>query len=141
MHSSVARVLFVALMCTSATAVGAARTDYVLNCQGCHAADGTGMPPDVPSLKGNVGYYLQVEGGRDYLVQVPGAANSLLSDAALADVINWMLRDFAGESLPDDFVPFTANEVTKARVVRPADISALRATLATRLRDKFGAAP
>jgi len=94
------------------------------------------MPPEVPSLRDEIGYFLGVEGGRDYLVQVPGAANSTLSDAALADVINWMVRGFAGESLPADFVPFSANEVTKARAVRPVDIAGIRSTLMARLRGK-----
>jgi mono/diheme cytochrome c family protein len=125
------------LLSVSFAASGAARTDYVLNCQGCHVADGSGMPPEVPRLTDNVGYYLQVEGGREYLVQVPGAANSLLSDAALADVINWMLRDFAGRSLPTEFVPFSADEVTKARASRPLDVSAMRAALIERIRARF----
>jgi hypothetical protein len=69
--------------------IAAARTDYVLQCMGCHLADGRGMPPDVPALQDRIGYYLQVPEGREYVVQVPGAANARLTDAALAQVINW----------------------------------------------------
>ena len=66
---------------------------YMLQCQGCHLADGTGAPGAVPSLEG-MGRFLSVPGGREYLVRVPGSAQSPLSDLELAEVLNWMLREF-----------------------------------------------
>lgn len=43
-------------------------------------------------------------------MQVPGAANAQLTDAALAQVINWIVRKFAGTSMPERFVPYTTEE-------------------------------
>jgi hypothetical protein len=132
------RLATVALTCiASSPAFADARTDYVLNCMGCHRADGLGTPPDVPALAERVGYYLQVEGGREYLVQVPGAANAPLSDGALAGVINWIVRSFAGASVPAVFEPFSADEVTRARGTRPVDVTRQRADLAGRIRARF----
>ena len=54
--------------------------DYMLNCQGCHRADGAGTPGTVPALAGSVGRFLAVRGGREFLVQVPGVAQSILDD-------------------------------------------------------------
>ena len=62
-----------------------ARINYMLNCQGCHTPDGSGAPGKVPSLKNFMGNFVQVEGGREFLIQVPGAAQSTLSDAELAE--------------------------------------------------------
>jgi cytochrome c553 len=50
---------------------------YMLGCQGCHLEDGRGFPQrGVPALNEFVGNFLKVPGGREYLVQVPGAAQS-----------------------------------------------------------------
>ena len=49
------------------------RVDYMLQCQGCHLADGAGSPGAVPDLRGSLGRFLAVPGGREYLVRVPGA--------------------------------------------------------------------
>ena len=57
-----------------------ARQNYILNCQGCHLADGTGFRGKVPKMAGFVGYFLHVDGGREFIVQVPGAANAPISD-------------------------------------------------------------
>lgn len=100
------------------------RVDYMLQCQGCHGAEGRGAPGTVPSLEG-VGRFLGVPGGREYLVRVPGSSQSSLDDAELAEVLNWMVREFDSR----DFVPFTAEEV--ARVRRPPldDVEAVRRRL------------
>lgn len=102
---------------------------------GCHRANGAGTPPVIPQLAGRIGYYLQVPAGRAYLVQVPGAAQSLLDDAALAAVLNWMLTEFGGESLTRGFDPYTAEEVGRYRTDRPSDLSELRRRLAARVAD------
>jgi hypothetical protein len=105
------------------------RQDYVLNCMGCHLADGTGKPPAVPRLKDRVGYYLTIPGGRAYLAQVPGAANSLLDDRQLTGVLNWIVDEFAGASQPSRFQRFEVEEVATYRRTRPDDIDALRHAL------------
>ncbi len=96
----------------------------MLQCQGCHGAEGRGTPGTVPSLEG-MGRFLGVPGGREYLVRVPGSSQSSLDDAELAEVLNWMVREFDSR----DFVPFTAEEV--ARVRRPPldDVEAVRRRL------------
>ena len=47
------------------------RVDYMLHCMGCHLTTGEGDPPTVPSAA-KMALFLQVEGGRQYLVRVPG---------------------------------------------------------------------
>ena len=91
------------------------RTDYLLHCGGCHLQDGTGAPDDVPSLRDTLGWIVSVPQGREYLARVPGASQSLLDDAKLAAVINWVLTEFNSATLTDDFRPLTAAEVGEAR--------------------------
>jgi hypothetical protein len=89
--------------------------NWTLNCQGCHRLDGTGSDTTAPSLAGTVAKFLWVPGGREYLVRVPGVATSPLSDADLAEVVNWMLWRFDREHLPGNFRPFTASEMGPLR--------------------------
>ena len=55
-----------------------AQTHYMLNCQGCHLPDGTGYGNKVPDMKNQLGRFLTVNGGREFLVQVPGSATAPL---------------------------------------------------------------
>jgi hypothetical protein len=63
--------------------------------------------------------------GRDYVLRVPGAANSVLSDTQLAAVLNWLAERYApaGEPRP---TPFTVEEVARARRTPLADVKATR---------------
>jgi hypothetical protein len=88
---------------------------WTLNCQGCHRQDGTGTDATAPSLAGTVARFLSVPGGREYLGRVPGVATSPLSNADLAEVVNWMLWRFDKEHLPANFQPFTATEMGQLR--------------------------
>jgi mono/diheme cytochrome c family protein len=106
-----------------------ARQDYVLNCMGCHLDDGSGKPPAIPRLKDRVGYYLTIPQGRAYLAQVPGAANSLLTDGQLTGVLNWIVDEYAGASRPPQFEPYEVAEVARYRKARPDDVDALRHAL------------
>jgi len=105
------------------------RANYLLACRGCHLADGSGVPPEVPSLQNTLGQFATNPEGRDYLVRVPGASQSRLNDAQLAEVINWVLTEFNVDTLPNDFQPFTATEVTLARKQILADPVKLRSSL------------
>ncbi|MEP6547731.1 MAG: cytochrome C [Gammaproteobacteria bacterium] len=96
---------------------------WTLNCQGCHRPDGSGTDQTAPSLKGTVARFLSVPGGREYLSRVPGVAASALSDADLAEVMNWMLWRFDKEHLPADFQPYTAAEIGQLRT-RPLRLEA-----------------
>ena len=91
------------------------RADYLLHCAGCHRPSGAGLPPDVPTLVGELGRLVEIPEGREYLVRVPGASQAPVSDQRLAAIINWILREFNAETLPDGFVPFSAAEVSRGR--------------------------
>ena len=73
-----------ALLAAAPAAAESPRILYLLHCQGCHLADGSGKPGAVPPLAAALGRFPGVDGGRAYLVQVPGSAHSPLSDAELA---------------------------------------------------------
>jgi len=89
--------------------------NWTLNCQGCHLADGTGSVGASPRLAGTAAKFLWVPGGREYLGRVPGVAASPLSNADLAEVLNWMVWRFDREHLPATFQPFTAAEIGQLR--------------------------
>lgn len=91
-----------------------AHLDYMLHCQGCHMADGSGLEGTVPSLRDQVGLFLATLEGRAYLIQVPGASQALIDDAALARLTNWMVRRFDPGNTKD-FEPYDAAEVGRLR--------------------------
>jgi len=104
--------------------------DYMLNCQGCHLDDGRGFPlRGVPKLTNYVGNFLKVPGGREYLVQVPGSAQSDLNNEQLAALLNWMLTTFSPDQLPSDFVRYNADEVAQLRPHPLVDVASRRAEL------------
>ena len=115
-----------------------ARQNYILNCQGCHLPDGSGSKGNVPKMNDFVGYFLHVPGGREFIVQVPGAAGAPISDRELADVMNWMLLNFSKNELPDPFVPYNAEEIAKLRKEPLIDMHHRREELIARIRDKLG---
>lgn len=89
-----------------------ARQDWMLQCQGCHGADARGGNRNkIPNMAGMLARFLTVEGGREYLTEVPGVVTAPLSARRLANVMNWMMLEFDGENLPDDFKPFTEEEM------------------------------
>ena len=106
-----------------------ARINYMLNCQGCHSADGSGSGEAVPRMKDYVGNFLRVPGGREYLVRVPGSANAALDDALLAELLNWMMPTLAPDATPSDFVPYTAAEVGALRAQPLNDVATARERL------------
>lgn len=91
-----------------------AKFNYQMFCQGCHTPDGTGGK-SVPKIKNTIGYFLQNQVAREYLVRVPGSANSPLNDQLLAEVLNWMIIELGGESVPKNMQYYTADEVAKLR--------------------------
>jgi len=113
----------------SGEAYAGARLDYALHCMGCHRADGAATPGKVPALR-RAARFLAAEGGRAYLVQVPGAANAPLDDAGLARVLNWILTGLAAESLPSGgFTPYTPQEVARLRDEAAEPVSTRRRAL------------
>jgi mono/diheme cytochrome c family protein len=106
-----------------------AKVNYMLNCQGCHQADGSGLPGNVPSMRGFAGRFLQVAGGREFLVQVPGSSNSPLSNAQLAELLNWILLTMSPEQLGKGFLYYTEAEVAEMRKHVLVDVGQTRANL------------
>ncbi|WP_175779337.1 c-type cytochrome [Burkholderia anthina] len=113
-----------------------ARQHWVLNCMGCHTATGGGIPGKVPPLANSLGYFTHLPAGREYVMRVPGASNSALSDQDLADVLNWVLTTMNRAALPRDFKPYTAAEVAAHRRPAFADVSTVRAGLVRALHER-----
>jgi cytochrome c553 len=101
--------------------------DYILYCMGCHGDQGQGVPGKVPPLAGSLALFMRSAAGRDYLLRVPGAANSALTDAQLTAVLNWLAESFppAGATAPGP-APFTVAEVAKARRLPLANVQDTR---------------
>ena len=89
--------------------------DYILYCMGCHGPQAEGVPGKVPPLAHALGRYMRSPAGRNYILRVPGAANSALSDAQLAGVLNWLAQTFDAQELSSDVPLFSAAEVTSQR--------------------------
>jgi len=110
--------------------------NYVLHCQGCHLEDGAGTPGSgIPALRGSVGRFLRVPAGREYLTRVPGVAQAALDDAALAELLTWVVRHFSAAELPRDFVPFTADEMARGRRLPLTDVEGTRRKLMKEIAD------
>jgi cytochrome c553 len=100
--------------------------DYMLFCMGCHGAQAEGVPGKVPPLANSLGRFMRTAAGRNYLLRVPGAANSALSDAQLAAVLNWLAQQYNAGELAADVPMFTTAEVTAARHTPLVSVLAVR---------------
>ena len=116
------------LTSTDSSAAGSPQFNYILHCQGCHLADGQATPGKIPPLIG-AARFLGVEGGREFLVRVPGVSLSIISDDELAELMNWMLFRFSAEDKPADFEPYTAEEVGRYRQEPLVEVETVRAGL------------
>jgi hypothetical protein len=112
--------------------VARAKFNYQMLCQGCHTSDGTGIK-DVPQIKGFIGNFLTTSQGRDYLVQVPGSANSALNDIELAEVLNWIILDMGGSSVPENMKHYTAKEVAELRTKSLFEVVEYRKMIVSKL--------
>lgn len=104
------------------------RTNYMTNCQGCHLPGGEGMYGKVPPMRGHLANFLTVPGGREFLIRVPGVANSTLNDSDLTALMNWLVPAM-GPDVPGGFVPYTSDEINRLRRMRLQDVKTLRAAL------------
>ncbi|MER3554153.1 MAG: cytochrome C biogenesis protein CcsB [Meiothermus sp.] len=121
------------LAALASSALSLAQTSPVYSqCQGCHQANGAGVPGAFPPLAGHIPDILAAKGGRTYLVQVllyglvgqigvkgqnyNGAmpAWSQLSDADIAGVLNHISTQW-GNKFPAGQKAFTADEVKAQR--------------------------
>jgi len=111
-----------------------ARLQYMQHCMGCHLPDGSGAPDKgIPSMHNMLGRFLQVPGGRAFIVQVPGVMNSALNDADIARLMNWLLPQVSAATLPAQTPPYTAEEIAGLRQSRPVDVPAVRAGLVEKM--------
>jgi hypothetical protein len=124
--------LIASLACCQAAIAYEPRINYMLQCMGCHTPDGSGEPGRVPSIKETLVPFAAVPDGRRFLVQVPGASQSTLSDAELAELLNWMIANLSS-ARPARFESFTAAEVSGYRRTPLVGVQAARATLIQRL--------
>lgn len=108
-------VLIALLSLGSGAFAASPRINYLLYCTGCHGVDGAGKPPNVPTLRDELGLMISVPEMRSYLVRIPGASQAPVSDADLTDVINWLLYEFNSDTLPANFQEYTVDEVSNAR--------------------------
>jgi cytochrome c553 len=131
-----ALVLAAAASLVAGAALASPQQDYVLYCMGCHGPQAEGVPGKVPPLAHALGRYMRTPAGRNYVLRVPGAANSVLSDAQLAGVLNWLAQTFNADELSGNVPLFTTAEVTGLRhsplpsvlATRREVVSALAAT-------------
>jgi mono/diheme cytochrome c family protein len=126
------------LLCISSLVQGAeintqrAHYNYQMFCQGCHSPDGSGAN-SVPQMKNHLGRFLSTQDGREYLVRVPGSATSALGNEELAEVLNWILENFSGDSLDRSYQPYSATEVGQLRQDPLNEVAQYRAQLLTEI--------
>jgi mono/diheme cytochrome c family protein len=113
--------------------------DYMLYCMGCHGAQAQGVPGKIPPLAGSLALFMRTAEGRNYLLRVPGAANSALDDAQLTAVLNWLAASYGAPVDPAP-PPFTVAEVASVRRTPLADVQARRREVISSLAAS-GAAP
>ncbi len=116
------------LAAAGTVAAASPQFNYILHCQGCHLADGAATPGTIPPLIGT-GRFLAVDGGREFLVRVPGVSLSIIPDNELAELMNWMLYTFSADDMPVDFEPYTAEEVGRYRQEPLVEVEAVRVGL------------
>ena len=123
-------MLTVAMSAAASPDAVRARVQYLHHCSGCHLPDGSGAPAKgIPSMRGVLGEFLKVPGGREFLAQVPGVMNSPLSDRDIANLMNWLVPELAPGSPATAAAPYTGDEIKRLRQGRPADVMAVRAAL------------
>jgi hypothetical protein len=103
--------------------------NYMLQCMGCHTPDGRGEPGHVPSIRNTLVPFANTVEGRKFLVQVPGSAQSKLTDAQLAEVLNWMIDNLSAIPRPALLRGFTAAEVGAYRRTPLVSVAMVRKRL------------
>jgi mono/diheme cytochrome c family protein len=118
--------LLVAATGIAGAAVADPAQDYMLHCMGCHGARAEGVAGKVPPLAHALARFMRSATGRSYVLRVPGAANSTLSDQRLAGVLNWVAQRFDADELSSATAPFTTEEVAAQRHTPLAAVLATR---------------
>jgi hypothetical protein len=115
------------------------RTDYLLCCGGCHGLNGVSNPTLVPDLKDQVGYFLNLPEGRDYIVRLPNVAFSRTTDEQLSALLNYVVFTLGGDSAPKGAKPYTTREVSQLRrqPLTEVSLARMRAQLVQTLTQKY----
>jgi hypothetical protein len=77
--------------------------------------------------------FMRTAEGRDYVLRVPGAANSALSDGQLAAVLNWVAVKFDAGAETGNPPPFTSDEVSRVRHTPLISVLAARSAVVRNL--------
>jgi hypothetical protein len=93
-----------------------ARSSYVEHCAGCHGVAGSSIPANLPELKDRVGWFMCTPESRAYLLRLPNVAHSRITDnETLADLMNFVVFELGGDSVPAGTKPFTGPELAHER--------------------------
>jgi mono/diheme cytochrome c family protein len=92
-----------------------AKSNYLERCGGCHGVQGRAFAATVPDLRDRAGWFLCDPVGRDYVARLPNIVFSHLTDADMADMLNYVVFDLGGTSAPKGASPYTAAEVARTR--------------------------
>jgi hypothetical protein len=109
------------------TSLSVVQSTYLERCGGCHGIQGLSAPGEVPTLRGQVGYFLCTPEARAYLVRLPSLATSPLSDQELADLMNFVVFDLGGaREAGGTYQKFTEAEVRVLRTRPLKDVALAR---------------
>jgi hypothetical protein len=103
--------------------------NFQLHCMGCHLADGSGLSGRVPSIRRSLVFFSKSLEGREYVIRVPGVAQSPLSNEDTAALLNWMARNLSDLKVPADFTDYSTAEVERSRYRPFVKVKAIRARL------------
>ena len=118
-------------------------------CQGCHQANGEGIPGAFPPLKGHMPKLYNAEGGRKYIINVvlyglqgqievngmnyssAMSSQNFLDDEQIAAVLNHELNSWGNDELLEGFSPILPEEVAAERenILSPQKVLELRPDL------------
>ena len=112
--------------------------NYQLQCMGCHLTDGSGQPGRVPSVRRSLVNFSKSAEGRNFVIRVPGVAQSPLSDTETALLLNWMALTLSDPPPPSDFKAYSAAEV---HALRGRPLTEVKATRKRLLKTTLSASP
>ncbi|WP_353475831.1 cytochrome c (plasmid) [Salipiger sp. H15] len=108
------------------------RATFVLHCAGCHRMDGQGsLPGGIPAFPDSVGHIANTDEGRTYIMHVPGVLGASLTDAEIAEVVNYIL-----ETWSDGAPRFDEAEVTRRRAIPVPDVVRKRREIVAELAEQ-----